>query len=423
MNRFEHHILSSPSQSTADIPSLRNSSPSLPSPPLNTYNKTPAAFRGALKRSTQTPTPKPDQQMASTNTQFLETFYGYVKNRMDALLLIEACIDRVLFPLNVTPVDLSRVRIRSGTVLVFAENSSHSMMVRWRDGERWSPSRIHGQFLLYREVISTRHDSNPNGEQPETCTRFSTSGARANTRLVPNGFAKRTITLTGSDGNRYRVISYFYPSDVSHLYGDEPGTVAPPSNRGARDHRAIPEGVTLLTPAQNPDLKRYASRIDKEYVDGASGECLADLESVGSPAPTVIMRKASNGGIAAGSGVSVSVARPGSHVQHQHQHNQLRQSGPGPSNTQHHLQRQHIVSSTRAHPYAREQEARRASPRLSTRNACVCGGLCGRKWWDYNPAWMNTRPILAPLVQAQAFQQYPSHGYQYQGGVERPNQL
>ncbi|KAI8611801.1 Gti1/Pac2 family-domain-containing protein [Chytriomyces sp. MP71] len=418
MNQFAHQTLSSPSQSTVEVPRLRNSSPSLPSPPLKTYNKTPAAFRSTLKRSTQTPTPKPDQQMASANHQFLETFYGYVKNRMDALLLIEACIDGTLFPLNVTPVDLSRVRIRSGTVLVFAENSSHSMMVRWRDGERWSPSRIHGQFLLYREVISTRHDSNSNGEQPETCTRFSTSGARPNTRLVPNGFAKRTITLTGSDGNRYRVISYFYPSDVSHLYGDEPGTVAPPSSRGVRDHRAIPEGVSLSTPAQNQTLKRYASRIDKEYMDGAN-----DLESIGSPAPIVIMREASNGGAAAGSGVSVSVAGPGSHMQHQQQHNQLRQAGAGSSKAQYYPQRQQMSSASRSHPYAREQEGRRASPRPIVHNTCACGGLCGRKWWDYNAAWMNTRPILAPLMQMQAIQQYPFHGYQYQGGVERPNQF
>ncbi|KAJ3019369.1 UNVERIFIED_CONTAM: hypothetical protein HDU68_010679 [Siphonaria sp. JEL0065] len=41
---------------------------------------------------------------------------------------------------------------------------------------------------------------------------------RANCRFIPNGLAKRTIGLTGSDGLKYRVISYFYPMDVEHFY-------------------------------------------------------------------------------------------------------------------------------------------------------------------------------------------------------------
>ncbi|KAI8611800.1 Gti1/Pac2 family-domain-containing protein [Chytriomyces sp. MP71] len=407
MPQFTQLILHSPSQSANEVLSLQNSNTPrpLPSPPLPRH-KGLEASGSDLQRVSQIPSPQPDQRMASNSdpNQFLETFYGYVKNRMDALLLIEACIDGALFPLNVTPVDLSRVRIRSGTVLVFAENNNHSMMVRWRDGERWSPSRIHGQFLLYREVISTRNDSGIRNDVPETCTRFTTSGARPNTRLVPNGFAKRTITLTGSDGNRYRVISYFYPNNVAHLYGDETSAAIPPVIRGgSRGNRGVPAGVLLSTPAQNPNLKRFVTRINKEYVDGASGECLADMESFGSPvpAPGVI----STGGILPGSGSSLGIYRPGSHP-YARQQKQTYRAGVGPSTALH----------SGMHPYAREQETRQPSPRKHlVRNICGCGGLFGRKWWDFNPDWSNGSPILAPLLLAPArVEQHQHYAYPYQ---------
>ncbi|KAI8610434.1 hypothetical protein BC830DRAFT_1145796 [Chytriomyces sp. MP71] len=279
------------------------------------------------------------------------------------------------------------------------------MMVRWRDGERWSPSRIHGQFLLYREVTSTRHDSNVRNELPETCTRFNTSGARPNTRLVPNGFAKRTITLTGSDGNRYRVISYFYPHDISHLYGDEISDVAPPTTReGSRGNRNVPAGVLLSTPAQNPNLKRFVSRINKEYVDGASGECLADMESFGSPVLAAgVIRPISTDATLAEFGVSVGRSRPGSHP-YARQQGQTYQVGVGPS-TAHYSE---------MHAYACEQETRQPNPRRHlVHSICRCGGLCGRKWWDFNPDWTNGRPILAPLLLVPALS-YQNLYYAYQ---------
>ncbi|KAJ3376422.1 hypothetical protein HDU80_004068, partial [Chytriomyces hyalinus] len=73
-----------------------------------------------------------------------ETFYGFIKERNDAVALVEACVAGVLKPLKMVPAD---AKLRSGSVLVFAESSG---ITRWRDGENWSPSRIHGSFLLYR---------------------------------------------------------------------------------------------------------------------------------------------------------------------------------------------------------------------------------------------------------------------------------
>ncbi|KAI9330858.1 hypothetical protein BDR26DRAFT_871036 [Obelidium mucronatum] len=141
---------------------------------------------------------------------------------------------------------LSDLQIRSGTVLVFAENSSMGQMVRWRDGCRWSASRLQGPFLLYREVEASNSNASSASAEPERDVRFVNTVVRGKTKFVTNGMAKRTLTLTGSDGNRYRVISYFYPSDVGHLYGD-----------------AVPADKTpnLATPSQLPEFARFTNKV------------------------------------------------------------------------------------------------------------------------------------------------------------------
>ncbi|KAI8831471.1 Gti1/Pac2 family-domain-containing protein [Chytriomyces cf. hyalinus JEL632] len=173
--------------------------------------------------------------------RFTETFRGFIKDPLDAQLCIEACIAGILQPLNMVPMSLSDLQIRSGTVLVFAENSNLGQMVRWRDGCRWSASRLQGPFLLYREVESaTTASTNTENERD---IRFVNTVVRGKTRFVANGLAKRTLTLSGSDGNRYRVISYFYPSHVQHLYGD------PVANSSG-----------LSTPSSMPEYSRFSKR-------------------------------------------------------------------------------------------------------------------------------------------------------------------
>ncbi|KAI8620639.1 hypothetical protein BC830DRAFT_1077662 [Chytriomyces sp. MP71] len=213
---------------------------------------------GAPSGHFQVTTTRPIQPHTSTAPPlFRETFFGFIKTRLDALLCVEACIAGELCALNVAPVDLTALQIRSGTVIVFAESTNHMQMMRWRVviyvhllcfgtpgwdltliganetqkigyGGKWSPSRINDQFLLYREVETiTKSDrsllSHPRGASPETneTTRFSNVNARPNSRVIPSGFAKRTISIVGSDGKKYRVISYFFPKDVEHLYTGE----------------------------------------------------------------------------------------------------------------------------------------------------------------------------------------------------------
>ncbi|KAJ3217923.1 hypothetical protein HDU81_000710 [Chytriomyces hyalinus] len=184
-----------------------------------------------------------------------ETFYGFIKERSDAVALVEACVAGVLKPLKMVPAD---AKLRSGSVLVFAESSG---MTRWRDGENWSPSRIHGSFLLYREVQPKTMDKVPFLAQYQK-SRFGTTSFRPKTQPVQHGFAKRTVSIVGSDGNRYRVISYFFPKDVTHLCGEDDESCLAESVSaagGLRDRRCAIPGVNLKTPSEDAELARFSS--------------------------------------------------------------------------------------------------------------------------------------------------------------------
>lgn len=79
------------------------------------------------------------------------TFTGYVATTQDALILFEACLSGVLHHVPRRPHDRERSHlVRSGSVFIYEENSSG--IKRWTDGVTWSPSRILGNFLVYREL-------------------------------------------------------------------------------------------------------------------------------------------------------------------------------------------------------------------------------------------------------------------------------
>jgi hypothetical protein len=79
------------------------------------------------------------------------TYTGYVATTQDALILFEACLTGVLHHVPRRPHDRERSHlVRSGSVFIYEENSSG--IKRWTDGVTWSPSRILGNFLVYREL-------------------------------------------------------------------------------------------------------------------------------------------------------------------------------------------------------------------------------------------------------------------------------
>ncbi|CAJ2506007.1 Uu.00g001370.m01.CDS01 [Anthostomella pinea] len=90
--------------------------------------------------------------MAERMAQPLQpTFTGYIHTTLDALILFEACLVGHLQHVPRRPHDRERNDlIRSGHVFIYEEHSSG--IKRWTDGVTWSPSRILGNFLIYREL-------------------------------------------------------------------------------------------------------------------------------------------------------------------------------------------------------------------------------------------------------------------------------
>lgn len=79
------------------------------------------------------------------------TFHGFVHNSMDGLILFEACLSGKLHHVPRRPHDRERSSlIKSGSIFIYEENASG--IKRWTDGVAWSPSRILGNFLIYREL-------------------------------------------------------------------------------------------------------------------------------------------------------------------------------------------------------------------------------------------------------------------------------
>ncbi|ODQ64170.1 hypothetical protein NADFUDRAFT_71258 [Nadsonia fulvescens var. elongata DSM 6958] len=79
------------------------------------------------------------------------TFTGYVSTTLDAFIIFQATISGQLTPVpRRLHASERQTLIQSGAVFVFSEESSK--VKRWTDGIAWSPSRILGNFLVYRQL-------------------------------------------------------------------------------------------------------------------------------------------------------------------------------------------------------------------------------------------------------------------------------
>ncbi|KAH8100792.1 Gti1/Pac2 family-domain-containing protein [Cristinia sonorae] len=153
--------------------------------------------------------------MALNETSQAIPFHGYVETTGDALRLIQAArcgiIPRVTRRLNELE---RRSMIRSGAIFVFSVEESG--IKRWTEGLQWSPSRIAGNFLVYKEV----------SERPAPRGNADTLGHKGETALAykPYGLCKKTITVK-IEGSDHHLVSYFTMEDI------ETGTLRRPSTR------------------------------------------------------------------------------------------------------------------------------------------------------------------------------------------------
>ncbi|KAL2828238.1 Gti1/Pac2 family-domain-containing protein [Aspergillus cavernicola] len=199
----------------------------------------------------------------STSTVLEPTYVGYVQTTKDALLLFEACLAGVLHHVPRRPHDRERSHlVRSGSVFIYEENSSG--IKRWTDGVPWSPSRILGNFLVYRELEKpfppgekkramkkTPRRPGPPGRPGEPYPRHESNGSYSPAPVPTNsgfgerphqtdleralvgslvdsygfkesGLVKKTMSVTVS-GVTHHLVSYYSVEDVAR------GDLLPPS--------------------------------------------------------------------------------------------------------------------------------------------------------------------------------------------------
>ncbi|TFK51377.1 hypothetical protein OE88DRAFT_1699866 [Heliocybe sulcata] len=200
----------------------------------------------------------PAQPTASTPAWTEPPWCGWIETTGDALLILEAARRGIIPRVTRRLVDSERKMITSGSVFVFDEEESG--IKRWTDGFFWSPSRILGNFLLYRETdkrgaghrglradnmeyegnghngqyntqtMGSDHTplSRPKGE-PRTISldkyrERTLLGSLTNSyKFKPDGLMKKTFSLN-IGGVSQHLISYYRVSDV------EQGRLRPPSS-------------------------------------------------------------------------------------------------------------------------------------------------------------------------------------------------
>ncbi|KAL1741909.1 Gti1/Pac2 family-domain-containing protein [Schizophyllum fasciatum] len=169
--------------------------------------------------------------MSSVNAQddHVPSYYGAVETTLDALRLVHAAahgvVPRIRRRLNESE---RRAMIHSGAVFVFAVDESN--IKRWTDGMLWSPSRIHKNFLVYRE-INERPQGRGNrrnyaSEDPSTRSRGPPSPpdllytgfrnpALESTTFKLDGLHKKTITVTINDAD-WHLVAYYSTADIQN---------------------------------------------------------------------------------------------------------------------------------------------------------------------------------------------------------------
>ncbi|GJJ75311.1 Gti1/Pac2 family transcription factor [Entomortierella parvispora] len=157
----------------------------------------------------------------------VETFHGYIETTQDTLLIFEACRRGLLPRICRRLQEKERRIVQSGTVFVFDERESG--IKRWTDGLVWSPSRILGNFLVYRELDKRNASGKKDASPIDRASRSSSSdvesaieknkeralvGSLTNSyRFKKNGLVKKTMSIV-VNGVSQHLISYYSKDDV-----------------------------------------------------------------------------------------------------------------------------------------------------------------------------------------------------------------
>ncbi|KAB5558682.1 Gti1/Pac2 family-domain-containing protein [Coniochaeta sp. 2T2.1] len=220
------------------------------------------------------------------------TYVGFVRTAKDACLLLEMLLSGRLPHVQRRPHERERAEIvKSGNVFIYEE--SISGVRRWTDGVNWSPSRILGNFLIYREVkqgypgeggkktaIKKKPKPSPvtnggikkrspeaNGLYNHAAVLAASQGSNDPNRLelrdlygslvesypfVEGGLVKKTITVV-VEGVPHHLVSYYKAQDVLD------GKLITPSNDpgfiNITPRESLLRNQTFRLPVEHEELK------------------------------------------------------------------------------------------------------------------------------------------------------------------------
>ncbi|KAI8058648.1 Gti1/Pac2 family-domain-containing protein [Gilbertella persicaria] len=164
----------------------------------------------------------------------METYVGYIKTPQDALYVFEACRKGKLNRVQRRLTSKERINIRSGSV--FAWDEREAGMRRWTDGRTWSPSRVLGSFLTYKELDTKRRPRRPSVPLPG-------GGKQITFSYKQNGLIKQSFSICTAANQKIHLISYYTKADILS------GRLQRPSHDPLLNSIDIPKG---LYPELNP---------------------------------------------------------------------------------------------------------------------------------------------------------------------------
>ena len=151
---------------------------------------------------------------SQNNGQWTEPpWSGWIETTGDALLILEAARRGLIPRVTRRLVDSERKMITSGSVFVFDEDESG--IKRWTDGFFWSPSRILGNFLLYRET--EKRGAGHSRARAETTTNEEADGMKQEGQSLSR--PKSESSRLGIDRQRERILV----GSLTNSYKFKPG--------------------------------------------------------------------------------------------------------------------------------------------------------------------------------------------------------
>ncbi|OZJ01454.1 hypothetical protein BZG36_05566 [Bifiguratus adelaidae] len=137
---------------------------------------------------------------------------GSITCAEEALLIFEACRQGILHKTKRRLNETEKKQLRAGAVYVFDEKESG--IRRWTDGRQWSPSRITGNFLVYKEVAQKLPSCK--GKRRRYMTTAIPQGAKVLESskgtfiYASDGMIKKTISIK-LNGHFQHLVYYDYP--------------------------------------------------------------------------------------------------------------------------------------------------------------------------------------------------------------------